>query len=86
MSMEQSWKNKTKNDRENVLYILPISTISEASDVEEDDVLPTTKTIPSLFKLSDSTGNMTFEKVAENDHFKTSLLDSNVGERERERE
>jgi hypothetical protein len=49
-----------------------------AGDADDDDRdLPLQKGIPSLHKLSDSTGQMKFDKVAEG-ALKTSQLDSKV--------
>lgn len=53
-----------------------LSKLSEAGDADDDDRdLPLQKGIPSLHKLSDSTGQMKFDKVAEG-ALKTSQLDS----------
>ena len=49
---------------------------SEAED-EEEDLAPLKKSTPSLFKLSDATGSMSFDKVAEGGLNK-SMLDSKV--------
>jgi len=48
----------------------------EEEETEEEVSPLREKSVPSLFKLSDASGKMNFEKIAEN-KFKTSMLDSN---------
>ena len=57
----------------------------EPDEEEVEEVSRSEKTSTSLFKLSDATGDMNFEKIAET-KFHTNMLDSNVRERENERE
>ena len=65
------------------MYLLLLIPFFPDIEEEEEEDAETTKTCSSLFKLSDATGNMKFEKIAEKS-FKTTMLDSNVSQTQTE--